>query len=103
MTTLLVPDVPAAARPPDPPAAALAGSVAEGLVLAVAPATGRFRPLAGEWVSGGGLLGHVTGGRGRADAVLAPVAGRVAGLLVRPGQLVRRGQALVWLQREVTA
>jgi biotin carboxyl carrier protein len=87
----------------DPPAAALHGTLAAGLVLAVAPSTGRFRPAHGTTVAGGALLGHVTGGRGRADAVIAPERGEVAGLLARPGQLVRRGQPLVWLRRSAEA
>jgi biotin carboxyl carrier protein len=83
----------------DPPSSSLAGTVAEDLVLVVAPATGRFRPSGIEAVAPGHLLGHVTGGQGRADAVVAPAAGAVARLLVRPNQLVMRGQGLVWLRR----
>jgi biotin carboxyl carrier protein len=104
MTDLLTrPDAPPAPATPvhGEPATALRGSVAASLALVVAPSTGRFHPVAG--AAGGGaagegeLVGHVTGGRGRADAVIAPVDGTVAALLVRPGQLVRTGQALVAL------
>jgi biotin carboxyl carrier protein len=98
------------ATPPTEPRSALSGSVAETLALAVAPSTGRFRPLprvaerAGTaWsqrVGAGQLLGHVTGGRGRADEVRSPSDARLCALLVRAGQLVSRGQGLVWLQRD---
>lgn len=87
------------------PVSAFAGTPAERLVLAVAPTTGRFRPVAGGDdliavdVEGGTLLGHITGGRGRADAVTAPTAGTVRRLLARPGQLVFAGQALVWVEQ----
>jgi biotin carboxyl carrier protein len=84
-----------------PPARELSGSVAEGLMLAVAPTTGRFKPVVTERgpVEAGALLGHVTGGQGRADAVTAPTDATLRSLLVRPGQLVRAGQALAWLER----
>lgn len=76
------------------------GTVAESLALVVAPSTGRFRPqdLDGHGVAGQ-LIGHITGGRGRADEVRMPVDGRVRSFLVRPGQLVRAGQSLAWLDR----
>jgi biotin carboxyl carrier protein len=80
----------------------LAATVAEALRLAVAPSTGRFRPAGGirpgTAIRAGDLLGHVTGGRGRADEVRSPVDGAVRGLLIRPGQLVAGGQQLVWLE-----
>lgn len=88
------------------PATALRGTVAEELALVVAPTTGRFRPagdLVGRWCERGSLVGHVTGGRGRADAVHAPADATVADLLVRPGQLVYAGQGLAWLHRACTA
>jgi biotin carboxyl carrier protein len=82
------------------PGTALAGSVAHDLAVVVAPTTGRFRPAVepGAAVVPGTVLGHVTGGGGRADAVVTPVAGLVADLLARPKQLVYRGQGLAWLQ-----
>lgn len=90
----------------DAPASALAGSLAEQLVVVVAPSTGRFRPdgdCVGRPMEPGALLGHVTGGGGRADAVHVPLSAQIADLLVRPGQLVHRGQGLAWLQRTVPA
>jgi biotin carboxyl carrier protein len=82
----------------------LASSVAADLVLVVAPATGRFRPqVADGTVAPGDLLGVVTGGGGRADEVRSPVPAAVGALLARAGQVVTRGQALVWLQRTAEA
>ncbi len=71
------------------------------LALAVAPSVGRFRPAVGadELVAPGQVLGHVVGGGGRADEVLAPIAAQVRDLLVRPGQTVALGQGLAWLER----
>ena len=82
-----------------------AGTVAATLAIAVAPATGRFQPLArsGHRLNAGDLIGHVTGGRGRAQEVRCPVDGDVRGLLARPGQLVMRGQHLAWLDRLATS
>ncbi len=98
MTDLLTRTDIAPSSPWDAPASCLAGTVAEGLTLVVAPSTGRFQPTDGGTAERGDLVGHVTGGKGRADEVLAPTAGEVARHLVRPGQLVRRGQGLVWLR-----
>ena len=79
------------------------GSVAADLVLAVAPSTGRFEPLDGVGartrLRTGDLIGHVTGGRGRSDAIRCPVDAEVCDLLARPGQSVTRGQGLAWLRR----
>lgn len=82
-------------------AAELAGSAADRLVLIVAPCNGRFRPLvdAGP-VTAGQVVAHVTGARGRADEVTAPVTGRIQGLLTMAGHLVTRGQALAWAHVE---
>lgn len=78
-----------------------AGTVAADLAVAVAPSTGRFRPadVVAGLLPAGALLGHVTGGGGRADEVRTPVAAMLRDVLVRPGQLVGRGQPLAWLQR----
>lgn len=83
----------------DPPRSTWSGSVAEQLAVATAPSTGRFRPHgeAEGAVRVGQLLGHVTGGGGRADPVHCPVDAELRALLVRTGQLVTRGQGLVWL------
>lgn len=78
--------------------ASLEGTCASSMGLVVAPTTGRFQPTAiGERIRAGDLLGHITGGRGRADEVRSPVDALLKNLLVRPRQLVRRGQALAWL------
>jgi hypothetical protein len=105
MTDVLLPSpdrLPPASLSPtvDAPATALAGTVADALVIAVAPSTGRFRPEVGrEAVLAGTAIGHVTGGKERADAVVVPVDSTLSRLLVRPGQLVTRGQGIAWLQR----
>lgn len=84
----------------DHAAAGLAGSVAEDLLVVVAPSTGRFRRHGNnDTVEAGELVGHVTGGRGRADEVRSPVRAALRDLLVRPGQLVMRGQGLAWYAR----
>ena len=113
MTDLLIHPVPAA--PPAAPrvgrdvvdvaAGALTDSVAHDLAVVVAPSTGRFLAAVepGERVAAGAVLGHVTGARGRADAVVAPVAGAVTDLLARPRQLIHRGVGLVWLERSGVA
>lgn len=78
--------------------ASLEGTCADSMGLVVAPTTGRFEPakVTGR-IRAGDLLGHITGGRGRADEVRSPVDAMLKNLLVRPRQLVRRGQALAWL------
>ena len=85
----------------DVPACALAGTVSHALTLAVAPSTGRFRPAVGigDEVQRGAIVGHVTGGGGRADAVYAPVSAVVEAHLTRAGQLVKSGRGLVWLSQ----
>jgi multidrug efflux pump subunit AcrA (membrane-fusion protein) len=77
------------------------GTVADRMAVAVAPSTGRFVPVveAPAAVAPGQLLGHITGGGGRADAVLAPVGAELKELLARPGQLVALGQGLAYLER----
>jgi biotin carboxyl carrier protein len=97
MTPVLTPE-----RAETDPGHPLAATVAADLRLAVAPSTGRFQPRQGvdlrAGVERGVVLGYVTGGRGRADEVRSPVHGTVHGMLVRPGQLVTRGQQLIWLE-----
>ncbi|HSK97790.1 MAG TPA: hypothetical protein VK891_14305 [Euzebyales bacterium] len=81
------------------PVSELAGTCADTLGLVVAPTTGRFEPATTDGrIRAGQVLGYITGGRGRADEVLAPVDAWLKNLLVRPRQLVRRGQALAWLE-----
>lgn len=77
------------------------GSVADRLAVAVAPSTGRFAPAvsAPTSVEAGQLIGHITGGNGRADEVIAPIGAELREMLARPGQLVGLGQGLAWLER----
>lgn len=77
------------------------GTVADRMSIAVAPSTGRFAPAveAPATVNPGDLIGHITGGNGRADAVHAPVGATLKELLARPGQLVGLGQGLAYLER----
>lgn len=88
-------------------AAPFEGSVAADLALAVAPTAGRFEPLEGVGpqarLRAGDLIGHVTGGRGRAEEIFCPIDAVVGDLLARPGQTVTRGQGVVWLRREEKA
>ena len=93
MTSLATRSIPRAA--PAPPE--LAGTTAEGLLVVVAPSNGRFQPaLDSGAVAEGGVVGHIAGGGGRRDSVRTPTDVVVQGLLIRPGQLVMRGQALLW-------
>ena len=87
----------APAEPAHTPPADLAGSTAERLLVLVAPANGRFAPeVASGRVEAGAVVASVAGGRGRSEQVRSPVAAVIRGLLLRPGQLVLRGQALAW-------
>jgi len=107
MTTALPP--PAAAAVPldvgasntsDAPASVLAGTVAAGMGLLVAPATGRFHAEVGcGFVGPGTVVAVVTGGGGRRAAVTVPVPAEICGLLALDGQLVQDGQALAWVRR----
>ena len=72
----------------------------DGLVLAVAPTAGRFQAaLAAGRVRAGEVIGHVVAGATRRAEVLAPVDAAPGGLLVRDGQQVMAGQAVVWMTR----
>lgn len=71
--------------------------------LVVAPAPGRLRHLppsafheGHEWVDRGQVLALIEQGS-TAVEVRSPVEGRLAGVLVRDGEPVLRGQPLVWL------
>jgi multidrug efflux pump subunit AcrA (membrane-fusion protein) len=81
--------------------ALFAGTTADRMAVAVAPSTGRFVPASDlpEVLHPGDLLGHITGGNGRADAVLVPVGATLREMLARPGQLVGLGQGLAYLER----
>lgn len=81
----------------DEPAEGWSGTVAGDLTLVVAPSAGAFQPAAPD--DPRGTLGYVTGGRGRADAVVAPCPLDLMGLMARPGEVVARGQALAWGRR----
>lgn len=84
----------------DAPASTLAGTVAADMSLLVAPATGRFRARTERGLVGAGtVLGTVTGGGARSDAVTVPVSAEICGLLALDGQLVQAGQALAWVRR----
>lgn len=81
----------------DEPAESWSGTVAGDLALVVAPSAGAFQPAPAGAPSH--VLGFVTGGRGRADAVTAPCPLDLMGLMARPGEVVARGQALAWGRR----
>lgn len=78
-----------------------AGTVADRMSIAVAPSTGRFAPAveAPATLSPGDLIGHITGGNGRADEVVAPIGATLKEMLARPGQLVGLGQGLAYMER----
>ncbi len=72
--------------------------------LVVSPVAGRLRLLPAvrfeggvEWVSAGQPLAVVESGPTN-HQVLAPAEARLAGVLVRDGEPVARGQPLVWLE-----
>ncbi len=75
-----------------------------GLRLLVAPAAGRLRMLpprsfrdGREWLDRGEALARVEQG-GRSDAILAPVSGRVGGVLRRDGEPVAAGEPVAWME-----
>lgn len=78
-----------------------AGTVADRMSIAVAPSQGRFAPAidAPATVAPGDIIGHITGGNGRADAVIAPIGATLKEMLARPGQLVGLGQGLSYMER----
>jgi acetyl-CoA carboxylase biotin carboxyl carrier protein len=78
-------------------------SVGLGVRLLVSPGAGRLRHLppaefheGHEWVSAGQAVALVEQGPVTLE-VRSPIAGRVAGVLVRDGEPVALGQPLVWL------
>ena len=91
--------VPAAEVQPD----SMGESVGLGVRLLVSPASGRLRHLppaqfreGAEWVEAGQAVALVEQGSVAVE-VTSPIDGRVAGILVRDGEPVLRGQPLVWL------
>jgi hypothetical protein len=73
--------------------------------LIVSPANGRLRVLppvrfrgGREWVEAGQAVARVEHG-GSADDILAPMHGRMGGLLGREGQPVTVGQPVAWIER----
>jgi biotin carboxyl carrier protein len=74
-----------------------------GFRLVVAPAAGRIRHLppalfheGDEWVSAGQPLAVVEKGNLSVE-VISPAEARMAGVLVRDGEPVLKGQPVVWL------
>jgi biotin carboxyl carrier protein len=71
--------------------------------LVVAPSDGTFRPVADPAdpvtgrVSAGSVLGHVVG-PGRTDPVVAFCAARLVSVVVEPGERLRRGEPVAWLE-----
>lgn len=93
MTSLATRALPTASPPPPE----LAGTTAERMLVVVAPSNGRFQPaLEAGAVAEGGVVGHIAGGSRRRESVRTPADVVVQGLLIRPGQLVMRGEALLW-------
>jgi biotin carboxyl carrier protein len=93
---------PAAAEPGPEPVGEVAGL--GGMRLVVSPAAGKLRHLppmrfrAGEeWVTAGQALAVVESGT-IAIQVICPVEAGLAGVLVRDGEPVAKGQPLVWLE-----
>jgi biotin carboxyl carrier protein len=91
-----------AAEPAPEPVGEVAGL--GGMRLVVSPASGRLRHLppmrfrAGEeWVTAGQALAVVESGT-IATQVICPVEAALAGVLVRDGEPVAKGQPLVWLE-----
>ena len=72
--------------------------------LIVAPAQGRLRVLpphrfrdGHEWVEEGEAVLKIEHG-GDVEVILAPVEGRVGGVLGRDGEPVRAGQPVAWIE-----
>jgi biotin carboxyl carrier protein len=76
----------------------------EGLLvperMIVAPTVGTFRPAElgeGEQVVRGQTVG-VLEGPGTEIPIESPFAGRLVGMLARPGERIREGQPIAWLR-----
>lgn len=88
---------PVHAAPADRSNPAMHGSPAEHLLVVVAPANGRFVPVAATgFVAAGGVVGQLTIGKGRTQPVHSPADVVLRGLLARTNQLVTAGSALAW-------
>ena len=77
-----------------------------GFRVIVAPATGKMRHLppahfheGDEMVAAGQDVAVIEQGE-REILVVSPVAGRIAGVLVRDGEPVLKGQPIVWLYEQ---
>jgi len=75
------------------------------ITLIVSPASGRLRVLppvrfrgGREWVEAGQPVARVEHG-GSADDILAPMHGRLGGVLGHEGQPVKAGQPVAWIER----
>jgi len=74
------------------------------ITLLISPAAGRLRVLpprrfrgGREWVEKGQPVARVEHG-GSADDILAPMHGRMGGVLGRDGQPVKVGQPVAWME-----
>jgi biotin carboxyl carrier protein len=89
-------------RDPDPSSGESAGLP---ITLIVSPTSGRLRVLppvrfleGREWVEAGQPVARVEHGAS-ADDILAPMQGRMGGVLGRDGQPVKEGQPVAWIER----
>jgi biotin carboxyl carrier protein len=76
----------------------------EGLMvperMIVSPTVGTFRPVElgeGSHVTPGQTVGMLEG-PGTSTPVESPFAGRLVGMLARPGERIREGQPIAWLR-----
>jgi biotin carboxyl carrier protein len=68
--------------------------------MIVAPTVGTFRPVdlgTDPHVTAGQTVG-VLEGPGTSTPVASPFAGRLVGMLARPGERIREGQPIAWLR-----
>jgi len=68
--------------------------------MIVAPTVGTFRPVdlgTDPHVTKGQTVG-VLEGPGTSTPVASPFAGRIVGMLARPGERIREGQPIAWLR-----
>lgn len=74
------------------------------ITLLVAPAPGKLRVLpprvfrdGGEWVEAGQPVARIEHGS-ESDDILAPMRGRMGGVLGRDGEPVKAGQPVAWME-----